>query len=129
MRADTWQQAFSLLLFTALGAVLALLYCALTPLRRASGRLGGMLYDLLFSVLAGAAIFLLSMYAPGTAQAGLWEFGLTAASFCIFMLTLGECILRFFQILCVSTEYICIKIKNFFKKSSIFAKLFFTNEE
>lgn len=129
MHADTGQQAFALLLFAVLGIVLALLYCVITPFRRAVGRKGETVFDILFSLLSGAAIFLLSMYVPGRAQAGIWDFSLSAAAFCIFMLTVGEYILNFFQILWDGTAYICINIKNFLKKSSVFTKFIFTNRE
>lgn len=129
MQAVIWQQALTLLLFTSLGAVLAVTYCAFTPFRRAAGRLGGAFLDLLFSMLSGAAIFLLSMYAPGSVQAGIWEFALTAVSFCIFMLSLGEYFSAFFQILCDYANFFCIIIKNFLKKSANFTKFFFSNRQ
>lgn len=129
MHADTGQQALTLLLFAALGAVLALLYCMITPLRRAVGRLGAAVCDILFSLLSGTAIFLLSMYVPGRAQADVWDFFISAAAFCIFMLTSGEYILYFFRIFWDGAEFICINIKNFFEKSSNFTKFFFTNRE
>lgn len=85
-------QALELLAALLLGLGLGLCYDLLRPPRHRLGTLGGGLLDLLFSLLAGAAAFLLAMSSRG-GRTGLWELTATLLGFLLYLHALSPAVL------------------------------------
>lgn len=116
-------QAVSLGLFAALGLALGLLYDLLRPLRYSG--FGGLLWDIVFCVAAGAGCFVLSMIST---RPGIWDMGSACLGFCIYINFLSPLflprLLDFFSFIFRIGSLFLAKTKKFIT----FAKKSFTNE-
>ena len=98
MDVELGLQARALLLALLMGAGLGVLYDALRPLRRRTGRVAGGLLDALFCAAAGAAAFVYAMGADN-GRLGLWELSAALIGFLIYMHTLSAAVLGVFTAL------------------------------
>ena len=123
MAVDPRAQLLRLLGALLLGLALGLLYDLLRPPRRRLGRLGAALFDLLFALLAGAAVFLYAMGAPA-GRLGLWELAAAVSGFLLYQQLLSPLFYPLFSacfgFLCSiigSWKIICVKFQISAKKN------------
>lgn len=124
MEIELERQALALLLALALGILTGLIYDFLRPLRRRLGRRVGAALDVLFCLIAGAALFSYAMSAQN-GRLGLWELSAILLGFLIYMHTVSEPILRFFSAVLDVICRLLAKLKKILKKTAVSAKLVF----
>ena len=123
MGLDPRRELRQLLLALAMGFVLGFGYDVLRPPRRRFGRGVAALLDLLFALLATAAVFLYAMSA-GEGRLGLWELCASLLGFLLYLYILSPLILPFLtavlESLCSIIEWckkICVKLQISAKKN------------
>ena len=123
MGLDPRRQLLQLQGALVLGAALGLLYDLLRPPRRCLGRVPAALLDLLFALLAGAAVFLFTMGAAA-GRLGLWEIIASALGFFLYLSVLSPLFYplfsKLFGLLCRilgSCKNICVNFQISAKKN------------
>lgn len=118
------RQALALLLALALGILTGLIYDFLRPLRRRLGSRVGAVLDVLFCLIAGAALFSYAMSAKN-GRLGLWELTTILIGFLIYMHTVSEFIVRFFSAVLDILCRLMARCKKIIKKTAVSAKIVF----
>lgn len=123
MEIELGLQIKALLLALFMGAGLGILYDALRPVRRKTGRAGGAVLDTLFCMAAAAAVFIYAMGAD-SGRLGIWELASALIGFLVYMHTLSGPVLRVFTAL---LELFCEAVaacKKIVRRLSVSAKKF-----
>lgn len=102
MEINLQMQALGLVLAGFLGFFLGFFYDLIRPPRTVAGKVCAAVLDVLYSITAGAAVFLYAMGAPG-GRLGVWELAASLLGFLLyvhlcsrFVLPVLELLLRFF---------------------------------
>jgi len=122
MELSIGTQALRLGLFSLLGLGLGLFYDSLRPIRYLSKC--SVIWDGIFCLLAAAGCFILSM---DSGRLGLWELMAALLLFCLYINFLSPFLLPPYLKCFKTFGRICSLLSDKIKKTSGFAKKFFTN--